>query len=264
MGAAPSSHQLKMRLIARLDVKSDHLIKGVRFEGLRKIGSPAEAAARYFSEGIDEIFLVDNVASLYGRNHLGPLLENVARSAFVPLTAAGGIRTLNDAETLFGLGADKVAINTATFSNSNLISEIASRYGAQAVVGSIHAKRASGGWECLAEQGREKTGVSVIERISQLIDMGVGEILVTSVDNDGVRGGFDLELATLAVELSSVPVVVGGGCGSDKHVLELVNAANPSGAAIGSALHFNLLNISDTRLQLEEVSQAKGFGGGDE
>ena len=128
------------RVIARLDVKSENLIKGIRFEGLRKLGNPTEFAEKYYLEGIDEIFLVDNVASLYGRNHLGSLLEDVASKTFVPLSASGGVRSLSDAEELFSKGADKVGINTATFANAALIREIANRFGSQAVIGSIHAK----------------------------------------------------------------------------------------------------------------------------
>ena len=253
MGAASSSHQLTMRVIARLDVKSDQLIKGIRFEGLRKLGKPSDAAAKYFQNGIDEIFLVDNVASLYGRNHLGPLLAEVAKSAFVPLTAAGGIRTLEDAEALFGLGADKVAVNTAAFDNPDLISEIANRFGNQAVVGSIQAKKRDGGWECLAEQGRERTGMELTQRIAQLIELGVGEILVTSVDNDGVQGGFDLELAKIAVSISQVPVVIGGGCGAVKHVVDLMEIQNLSGVAMGSALHYGRIDLNELKSSLSEA-----------
>jgi cyclase len=242
-----------MRIISRLDVKSEFLIKGIRFEGLRKIGDPAEFALKYFISGIDEIFLFDNVASLYGRNHLGPLVDRVAKNCFVPLTAAGGIRTVNDAEKLFGLGADKVGINTATFDNETLISGIANKYGAQAVVGSIQAKKRDGVWECLIEQGRERTGVELVDRIHKLVDLGVGEIVVTSVDNDGVQAGFDLELAQTATSTSSVPVVIGGGCGSISHALEAAKISGLSGMSIGSALHFEKLDISELKAEIQSI-----------
>jgi cyclase len=249
---------MTFRIISRLDVKSEHLIKGIRFEGLRKIGDPASFAEKYSLQGIDEIFLIDNVASLYGRNHIGPLLEKVANSAFVPLTAAGGIRSLSDAEQLFGLGADKVGINTAAFENKALISEIAEKFGAQAVVGSIQAKRGSNGWECLVEQGREKTGVELVERIHQLITMGVGEILVTSVDNDGIQGGFDIELAKIAVSESTVPVVIGGGCGDVRHVIEAREIDELSGVSMGSALHFGRIRIPELKKALD-LPKMNGF-----
>jgi cyclase len=246
-----------MRVISRLDVKSEFLIKGIRFEGLRKIGDPADFASKYFRSGIDEIFLFDNVASLYGRNHIGPLVEAVARNCFVPLTAAGGIRTVNDAEKLFGLGADKVGINTATFNNQTLISDIANKFGAQAVVGSIQAKKRDGVWECLIEQGRERTGIELVERIQKLVDLGVGEIVVTSVDNDGVQAGFDLELAQTATLTSSVPVVIGGGCGSIKHALEAARISGLSGISIGSALHFGKLEISELKAEIQNSAKSK-------
>jgi len=243
------------RVIARLDIKSNDLIKGIRFEGLRKIGDPKTAAARYFENGIDEILLVDTVASLYGRNHLGPLLERVAEELFVPLTVAGGIRTVEDARNMFRLGADKVAVNTASFAQPGLVSEIAKTFGSQSVVGSIHAVRRGSDWECLVEQGRERTGVTLRERILTLVDSGVGEILVTSVDNDGVRSGFDLELAEAAVSASSVPVVIGGGCGNIPHALRAAEIKGLSGIALGSALHFGQVSIADLKKEIKNLGQ---------
>ena len=243
------------RVIARLDIKSNDLIKGIRFEGLRKIGDPKTAAALYFENGIDEILLVDTVASLYGRNHLGPLLEKVAEELFVPLTVAGGIRTVDDARKMFRLGADKVAVNTASFGQPGLLSEIARTFGSQSVVGSIQAVRRGSDWECLVEQGRERTGVALRDRIRTLLDSGVGEILVTSVDNDGVRAGFDLELAETAVSLSSAPVVIGGGCGEISHATKAAEIAGLSGIALGSALHFGHVSISALKEQIQPFGQ---------
>jgi len=243
------------RIVARLDVKSNFLIKGVRFEGLRKIGDPASAALKYYEDGIDEIFLVDNVASLYGRNHLGSLLEEVARDVFVPLTVGGGIRNLGDAEELFGLGADKIAINTASFSNPSLITEVANKFGSQAVVGSVQAQRTLGGWECLVEQGRDRTGVSVIERVQQLTNLGAGELLVTSVDNDGVQRGFDAELAEVVAATSTLPVVIGGGCGGIDDVLEMVKIEKLSGLALASALHFDIVNLGELKAKMKQQHQ---------
>jgi|688.fasta_scaffold180822_3 cyclase len=246
---------MSVRVIARLDVKSENLIKGIRFEGLKRIGDPAEAAARYFVEGADEVYLVDTVASLYGRNHMGPLLEKVAKKVFVPLTASGGIRTVHDAELLFGFGADKVGLNTSTFENQVLIPGIAEKYGSQSVVGSIHAKRINDGWECLVEQGRERTGVNLEKRIQQLIAMGVGEILVTSVDNDGVQGGFDTELAQVAESVCTVPLVLGGGCGSMAHVTDVLKQANLSGVALGSSLHYGKFTIGELKNEINKTSK---------
>jgi imidazoleglycerol phosphate synthase cyclase subunit len=247
------------RVIARLDVKSENLIKGIRFEGLRKLGNPTEFAEKYYLEGIDEIFLVDNVASLYGRNHLGSLLEDVASKTFVPLSASGGVRNLSDAEELFSKGADKVGINTATFANSGLVREIANRFGSQAVIGSIHAKKLGDSWECLVEQGRERTGVSVVDRVSQLIDQGVGEILVTSVDQDGVEKGFDVELARVCGAVTTVPLVIGGGCGTPEHVEIISKISGISGVSVASALHYNRVTVGDLR---KAASNSESLSGG--
>jgi imidazoleglycerol phosphate synthase cyclase subunit len=241
---------MALRIIARLDVKSEFLIKGLRFEGLRKIGDPAIAALKYFEDGVDELVLVDNVASVYGRNHMGSLLQRVSEATFVPLTAGGGIRSLNDAKTLFSFGADKVAVNTASFSNPNLIKDIAEQYGSQSVVGSIQARRDGPNWECQVEQAREGTGIDLKERIQQLTEQGVGELLITSVDNDGVQNGFDFDLAKTAVEASSVPVIIGGGCGGIDDVIDLTRIPTLSGVAIGSAFHFNRFTASELKQSL--------------
>lgn len=245
---------MALRIIARLDVKSEFLIKGLRFEGLRKIGDPSSAALKYFEDGIDELVLVDNVASVYGRNHMGTLLERVSEATFVPLTAGGGIRSLEDAKTLFAHGADKVAVNTASFSDPTLITDIAEQYGSQSVVGSIQARRFGQHWECQVEQAREGTGVELNERINQLIEQGVGELLITSVDNDGVQSGFDFDLAKMAVEASSVPVIIGGGCGSIDDVNDLSRIPDLSGVAIGSALHFSRFTVTELKQSLAKTS----------
>jgi cyclase len=248
-----------MRIIARLDVKSENLIKGIQFEGLRKLGRPAAFAENYYLEGIDEIFLVDNVASLYGRNHLGSLLEEVAAKTFVPLSASGGVRSLADAEELFSKGADKIGINTATFESTGLVREISKKFGSQAVIGSIHAKRFGDSWECLIEHGRERTSVSVVDRVSQLIDQGVGEILVTSVDQDGLEKGFDVELARACGAVTTVPLVIGGGCGTPQHVEMISKISGISGISVASALHYNRVTVADLR---KAASNSESLTGG--
>ena len=239
-----------MRTIARLDVKSGHLIKGIRFEGLRKIGDPGEFAERYYLQGVDELLLIDTVASLYGRSQVAELVESVSANTFVPLTVGGGISSIKEAERMFKLGADKVALNTAGFGNPTLFSEISSAFGSQSLVGSIHAKESSSGWECMIEQGRERTGMNVFERLRQLIDLGVGEILLTSVDKDGTKLGFDLDLVGQALELSSVPIVVGGGCGSLDHLSQLIGIGTPSGVAIATAFHYGNVTVSEAKDRL--------------
>jgi imidazole glycerol-phosphate synthase subunit HisF len=240
------------RVISRLDIKSEHLIKGVQFEGLRKIGVPRNFAKKYFDAGIDEIVLLDAVASLYGRNHLGSLVEEVSEEVFVPITVGGGIRTLQDAKQLFLSGADKVAINSATFSDSNLVSQIADKYGKQAVVGSIQAKKMGNEWFCLSQQGREKTNKTVWNHLDYLVEAGAGEILITSVDRDGTQKGLDIELVNKIVKHTSLPVIASGGVGLLSDIIEAADVSNLSGVAIASALHFGKFEVSDIQLALND------------
>ena len=181
----------KGRLIARLDIKSPNLIKGINLEWVRVVGDPHEYATRYFHEGIDEILYMDCVASLYGRNNLTTLVRETADDVFVPMTVGGGLRSLADADEVMRAGADKVSINTAALRRPEILREVSRRYGAQAMVLSVEAKRrrGGGGWEVYVDNGREKTGLDVIEWVQQAVDLGVGEILVTSVDKGGMRGG---------------------------------------------------------------------------
>jgi cyclase len=241
------------RVVSRLDIKSSWVIKGVQFEGLRKVGDPTLLAEQYYKEGIDEILFIDSVASLYGRNHLGELVSRVSKNIFVPMTVGGGIRTLNDAGDLFKLGADKVAINTANFSSRGLIREISNKYGAQAVVGSIQAKRIGSGWECLTEQGREKTNIQVSDWIEQLEKAGAGELLITSVDFDGTKNGFDFDLAKLAAATTNRPVLVGGGAGSLEDFSQIVEVSNLSGVSVATCLHQGTLKIKDIKTEIEKA-----------
>ena len=235
-----------MRVIARLDIKGDSLIKGVRFEGLRRLGNPSEFASRY-ATFVDELFLVDTVASLYGRPQVAELLESVASEIFVPLTVGGGVTTILEAERMFKLGADKVAINTAGFGASELFHQISQNFGLQSVVGSIQANRTETGWECMTEQGRERTHVSVTDKVHQLVEIGIGEIIVTSVDRDGTRTGFDLQLLEQVLDVSSVPVVIGGGCGTLEHLESLHPYEKLSGVALASSLHYGLIEHEQIR-----------------
>src|SRR3990167_6351053 len=183
-----------LRLIARLDIKGASVVKGVQMEGLRVVGKPEEMAKRYAEAGADEILYIDTVASLYGRNQLEALLEKTCEEVFVPITVGGGIKSVADARRLFNAGADKIAINTAALKRPDLINEMADKYGSQAVGVSIEAKRVSGGWECYTDNGRERTGVDAVVWADRSVSNGAGELLLTSVDRDGTRRGFDTEL----------------------------------------------------------------------
>ena len=192
--------QLQKRLIARLDIKGSKLIKGIRFEGLRVIGEPYQAALKYYKEGIDEIFYSDAVASLYGRNSLDDILRKTCKNIFVPITAGGAIKSVYDGNLLLKAGADKLAINTYAVKDPDLISSLARRFGEQCVVLSIQARKSNScksGYEVMIESGRQKTGIDVIEWIKKTQNMGIGEIFLTSVDKDGTKKGPDSELLKL-------------------------------------------------------------------
>ena len=227
------------RLIARLDVKPPNLVKGIRMEGLRVLGSPAEYARRYSRSGW-ELYYVDIVASLYGRNHLEGLLDETTQDVHIPVTVAGGIRSYAEAARLLKAGADRVAICTAALTHPDLIDEIAVRAGSQAITVEIAAKRRDGGWEAYTEAGRERSGRDALALAREAVSRGAGEIVLTSVDMEGTRRGFDCELiAALARELP-VPVIAAGGCGSLDHI-RAARAAGADGVSVASVLHYGIL-----------------------
>ena len=240
-----------VRLISRLDIKGTNLIKGIRFEGLRVIGSPNEKARQYYQQGVDELLYIDAVASLYNRSYLGELVTEVVKDVFVPITVGGGIRSVDDVRALLRAGADKVAINTAAVRDPALLTRVAESFGRQCVVLSVEAKSvAPGKWEVYTEGGREKSGRDVAEWIAEGIERGAGELLVTSVDKDGTETGADIELMKMAGKLSTVPLVASGGIGSAAQAQDLVNSANVDGVALGRALHYGRLELSPLRHSL--------------
>jgi cyclase len=244
-----------VRLIARLDVKGPNLIKGVHLEGLRVIGDPQEYARRYYEQGADELIYIDIVASLYGRNNLMDIVRHAARDVFVPLTVGGGIRSSDDVRDLLRAGADKVAINTAVVKRPELITEVSRRFGSQCMVLSIEAKsRGDGRWEVYTDCGREHSGVDAVEWARRGIDLGAGEILLTSIDREGTRKGFDAELTKAVVSAVSVPVIASGGYGEPRHLAEVVSAGADA-VAIADALHYNRTTVT----QLREAARAQNI-----
>ena len=204
-----------LRIIPRLDIKGSNLIKGIQLEGLRVLGDPQEFAIRYYQAGADELVYMDIVASLYGRNNLSDIIRRAAERVFIPITVGGGIRSVDDARHILRSGADKVAINTAAVARPELIGEVAQRFGSQAMVLSIEAKQvAPGKWEVYTDNGRERTGLDVIEWTQRGVELGAGEILLTSVDREGTRKGFDIELTRQVSAAVPVPVIASGGMGS--------------------------------------------------
>jgi len=246
----------KIRLIARLDVKGPNLIKGVHLEGLRVIGSPSEYAQRYYQQGADELLYMDCVASLYGRNNLSHIVEKAAQNIFVPITVGGGIRSVDDATHLLRCGADKVAVNTAVVTNPDLITDIARRFGSQCMVLSIEAKQiAPGRWEVYTDNGRERTGLDVIDWVKKGVSLGAGEILLTSVDREGTRRGFDIPLVKAVTQEVSVPVIASGGMGTPDDLIEVVQNGEADAVAMADILHYQRTTIGEIR----RVAESSGI-----
>ncbi|HWQ77024.1 MAG TPA: imidazole glycerol phosphate synthase cyclase subunit [Syntrophomonas sp.] len=239
-----------IRVIARLDIKGPNLVKGVQFEGLRKMGNPNDFARFYYQQGADEILYIDTVASLYNRNNLHDIVKETTRDVFIPITVGGGIRSLNDVREILRTGADKVAVNTAALKNPQLISDIAERFGAQCLVLSIQAKKVSEGkWEAYYDNGREKSGVDVLEWAQKGCELGAGEILLTSVDMEGTQKGFDYELVRKVSQKVPIPVIAGGGCGKAGDFIRVILDGKADAVAIASVFHYKQISISDLKEQ---------------
>lgn len=236
-----------VRLIARLDIKGPNLIKGIHLEGLRVIGDPQQFARRYYEQGADELIYIDIVASLYGRNNLADIVRHAAHDVFVPMTVGGGIRSTDDVRDLLRAGADKVAINTAAVRRPELITEVSRRFGSQCMVLSIEAKSwGHGRWEVYTDCGRERSGVDAVEWARRGVELGAGEILLTSIDQEGTRKGFDTALTRAVTSAVSVPVIASGGYGEVRHLTEIA-AAGADAIAFADALHYNRTTMPQLR-----------------
>lgn len=247
---------MSIRLISRLDVKMSHLIKGVQMEGWRKLGDPADRAEKYYDDGVDEIFYLDVVASLYRRTNLHDIVKNVASRTFVPITAGGGITNFATAESLMGVGADKLAINTAATKRPSFLSELSDTYGSQAVVLNIEAKKMhDGSWSVMTDNGRNHTGRDVVAWAAEATALGVGEILLSSVDCDGTKKGMDLGLISAVSREVDIPIIVSGGCGSSEHAAAALDAGADA-IALGAALHTDIVNIRSLRDDLRKLGYA--------
>ena len=240
------------RLIARLDIKMDKLIKGVQMEGWRKVGNPIFFAKQYAEQGADELIFTDVVASLYGRNSLDEVLKSVASQVFIPMTVGGGVRTLDDATNLLKCGADKIAINTGATKNPSLITDIAKNLGSQACVVAIETILVDGEWIVMTENGRNHSGLKALEWASEVVDRGAGEILVTAIHKEGLGKGMDLELIQNVSSQVSIPVIAGGGLGTCDHLESLIDQTEATAVAIAQALHWKKLYLKDLRITLEQ------------
>jgi cyclase len=238
-----------VRIIARLDIKGPNLIKGIHLEGLRVIGDPQARAQRYYEQGADELVYMDVVASLYGRNSLHEIISRSAKNIFVPLTVGGGIRSVDDVFSVLRVGADKVAINTAAVLRPELITEVARKFGSQCMVLSIEAKWQGSHWEAYTDNGRERTGRDVVEWAKYGVALGAGEILLTSVDREGTRKGFDIDLIRAVSDVVSVPVIASGGLGQPSHLIDAVDNGHADAVAVADILHYDRATICDLKAE---------------
>ena len=242
---------MSARLIARLDIKGPNLIKGVQMEGLRVMGDPYDFARRYYEAGVDELLYIDIVASLYGRSKLTEVVRRTAQDVFVPMTVGGGIRSVEDVTELLRAGADKVAINTAAVARPDLIAEVANRFGSQCMVLSIEAKQqAPGKWEVYTETGREHSGLDVVEWAQRGVELGAGEVLVTSIDREGTRKGYDIDLIRAIAGVVEVPVIASGGYGAAGDLAAALTAGADA-VAVADALHYGRVTLEALRQQMQ-------------
>ena len=247
---------MTVRIIPRLDIKGPNLVKGIHLEGLRVLGKPEQFARHYYEGGADELFFMDAVASLYGRNHLLEIVETTSREIFIPLAVGGGLRSVDDIRAVLRAGADKVAINTAAIRRPELIVEASRKFGSSTIVVAIEAiRRPDGSYEAYTDYGREKTGVDAFEWALRATELGAGELMVTSIDREGTGKGFDLELTKKIATAVPIPVIACGGAGKLDHVRDVVVEAKADAVSLASMLHYDYVR---RRTELEGDFSAEG------
>jgi imidazole glycerol-phosphate synthase subunit HisF len=244
-----------VRIIPRLDVKNNTIVKGIHLEGLRIVGNPQESALKYYENGADELLYMDAVASLYERNSLHDIISKTAENVFIPITVGGGLRSIDDIRKVLRSGADKVAINTAAIKNPEFISEAANTFGSQCIVVSIEAKNiAHDKWEAFIDTGRESTGINAIDWANKCVDLGAGELLITSIDSEGTKKGFEINLIKKISNKVPIPVIACGGAGEKSHFIDLLKSTNIEAISCASILHYDILTISQIKHELHKNS----------
>jgi imidazole glycerol-phosphate synthase subunit HisF len=238
---------LAKRIIPCLDVDRGRVVKGVKFVGLRDAGDPVEVARRYNEQGADELTFLDITASSDERDLILPVVESVAAQVFIPLTVGGGVRKVDDVRRLLNAGADKVSINTAAVQNPQLVAEASGRYGAQCIVVAIDAKRSGARWEVFTHGGRRQTGLDAVAWARRMQELGAGEILLTSMDRDGTRSGFDLELTRAVADAVDVPVIASGGVGGLEDLAEGVLEGRADAVLAASIFHFGEFTVRQAK-----------------
>lgn len=241
------------RIIPCLDVKDGRVVKGVNFQGLSDVSSPVELGKYYSDNGADELVFYDITASSDGRALFTDILKQVASTIFIPLTVGGGINTVDDFDRVLKCGADKVSVNSGAIKNPDLIYQAAKRYGDQCVVLSVDAKRVNGSYRVFAKGGRVDTGLDLIDWVKRGVDNGAGEIVLNSIDTDGVKGGFDMEMLSAVCEVVNVPVIASGGAGCAQHFVDLFKALPKVDAGLAASIfHFGQVKINELKQILDK------------
>src|SRR5688500_8575575 len=238
---------LAKRIIPCLDVTNGRVVKGVKFVGLRDAGDPVEIARRYDDQGADELTFLDITASSDNRDLILRIVEEVAAQVFIPLTVGGGVRKVEDVRRLLNAGADKVSINTSAVQNPQLVADAANRYGSQCIVVAIDAKHAGQGWEVFTHGGRKPTGLNAVEWAKKMQSLGAGEILLTSMDRDGTRDGFDLALTRAVSDAVDVPVIASGGVGNLRHLVEGIVEGHADAVLAASIFHYGEYTVRQAK-----------------
>lgn len=241
----------KIRIIPKIEIKNEYLIKGIKYEGLRKIGDPVKFAYKYFKDHADQINIIDIVASLYTRNNLFNIINKITENIFIPICVGGGIKNINDIKSLLCVGADRIIINSEGIRNINFLREIKNIFGDQFLTVSIEAKKIKNEYFCMMDHGRENSNIRVIDWIKELHKIKIGEIIINSIDCDGMQCGFDYELAKLIPKNIEIPIVFGGGAGKISDFENLINNFNFNGISAASCFHFNNISIKEIKKRLK-------------
>lgn len=241
-----------MRIISKIEIKNDYVVKGINLEGIRKIGNPEKIANQYYQDGIDEIIFSDVVASLYQRNHLYDFIKKFSTNIFVPMTLGGGLTDEESINNALNSGADKVFFNSSILKDPKKLQLFSKIYGSQCIVVSIEAKKIGNEYFCFFNSGRENSKITVQDWIKKSEDLGCGEFIITSIDRDGTKKGFDFFLVENSLKSAQRPVIISGGAGNLEHIRDLISSFKPSGICLSSVLHYDILTIADVKKVLLE------------
>ena len=239
---------MRTRLIAKLEIKSENVVKPIHFEGLKVIGSPTKLARKYYDDGIDELLLIDIVSSLYQRSINYNLIKDISKKIFIPITVGGGIKSVKQISDLLEHGADKISINSfALQTKPNFINQAVKRFGSQCITVNIDAKKIGNNWNCISDGGRVYSDKNVIDWMREVEDRGAGEILLQSLDTDGTMNGFDLELLIKIKDVVNIPIIISSGAGNIDHIKKLKKKINPDAICVSSVLHYKKLKIENIK-----------------